>query len=238
MGFRSVFIVIVVIGLFPSCKSPSIMQKTILAEIPVQNFSKSIVLIDAGQINTPGLAITKKREEVVSDITRNYLLSLPAILEKDLQMKVFTDSTLTEQEKALLLQNDNYIRSKIMERYDANIIIIFQSYKGGFNQDYVDRLNYKGGYVDKQAQYSVFFHTTLAIIQGNQMYVKYINANKYHSQRQVRSGLLARGPGYAANKKDIAAMAHRNASYVSGLFRDRKGTMNTRGQFIEMDHGQ
>jgi len=237
--YRFTFIIIALTEILISCKSPFVVQKTILAEIPVEYYSKSLVVVDAGDVTTPGLAITKKRETVVTDIKRNYLSSLPDVLRKDLKMNVFTDTTLTEDEKKILLENNTNVREKIMKQYDANIIIIFTRYSGGFNQDYVDRLNnYKSGNIDKQAFYSVFFHTTLSIIQGNKMYVKHINASKYHTQRQVRSGLLARGPGYAANKKDIAAMAKRNASYVSGLFRDRKGTMNTRGEFIETDYRQ
>jgi hypothetical protein len=231
--FRSVFSFITVIGLFASCKTPSFMEKTILAEIPVQYYSKSIVLVDAGDVNTPGLAITKKREEVVTQIKRIYFSNLPDVLRKDLQMVVFTDTTLSEGEKALLLQNDNNVRAKVMERYKANIIILLQNYEGGFSQDEIQRSRNNDGSVDKRATYSVFFNTNLTIIQGDQLFRKRVTASRYHSQRQVLSGLLARGPGYEANKKDIAAMAERNASYVTGLFRDRKGMVNGRGEFLE-----
>ncbi|BFG70514.1 hypothetical protein KACHI17_13950 [Sediminibacterium sp. KACHI17] len=209
------------------------MQKTIMAEIPVQYYSKSIVLVDAGDVYTPGLALTKKREEVVTQIKRIYFSNLPDVLKKDLQMPVFTDTTLTEGEKALLLQNDNNVRAKIMERYKANIIILLQNYEGGFSQDEIQRSRNTDGSISKQATYSVFFNTNMTIIQGDQLYRKRITASKYHSQRQVLSGLLARGPGYEANKKDIAEMAQRNASNVSGLFRDRRGVVNGRGEFIE-----
>ena len=209
------------------------MQKTIMAEIPVQYYSKSIVLVDAGDVYTPGLVLTKKREEVVTQIKRIYFSNLPDVLKKDLQMPVFTDTALTEGEKALLLQNDNNVRAKIMERYKANIIILLQNYEGGFSQDEIQRSRNTDGSISKQATYSVFFNTNMTIIQGDQLYRKRITASKYHSQRQVLSGLLARGPGYEANKKDIAEMAQRNASNVSGLFRDRRGVVNGRGEFIE-----
>lgn len=232
---RLIIGLIIILGILPGCKSPSIIQKTILAEIPIQYYSKSIVLVDAGDVYTPGLAITKKREEVVTEIRKTYFSTyLPDILKKDLGIAVFTDSSLTEGEKALLIQNDNNIRSKIMERYKANIIIILQNYEGGFSQDYIDRSRNTDGSVDKRATYSVFFNTNLTIIQGEQLYRKRITASRYHSQRQVLSGLLARGPGYEANKKDIAAMANRNASHVSGLFRDRKGVVGGRGEFVEV----
>lgn len=233
--FRSVVVAMLLAGFFASCKSPSFIQKTILAEIPVQYYSKSIVLVDAGDINTPGLAMTKKREEVVTQIKRIYFSNLPDVLRKDLQMTVFTDASLTESEKALLLQNDNNVRVKVMERYNANIIILLQNYEGGFSQDEIQRSRNTDGSVDKRATYSVFFNTNLTIIQGDQLFRKRVTASRYHSQRQVLSGLLARGPGYEANKKDIAAMAERNASNVSGLFRDRKGVVNGRGEFVETE---
>lgn len=233
--FRSIVVALFLAGSFASCKSLSFTQKTILAEIPVQYYSKSIVLVDAGDVNTPGLVITKKREEVVTQIKRIYFSNLPDVLRKDLQMTVFTDTILTEGEKALLLQNDNNVRAKVMEHYKANIIILLQNYEGGFTQDEIQRSRNTDGSVDKRATYSVFFNTNLTIIQGDQLFRKRITASRYHSQRQVLSGLLARGPGYEANKKDIAAMAERNASNVSGLFRDRKGVVNGRGEFVETE---
>lgn len=236
--FRPVLVMITTIGVFVSCKTLSFTEKTILAEIPVQYYSKSIVVVDAGDVYTPGLAITKKREEVVTQIKRKYFSNLPDVLRKDLQMTVFTDTSLTDGEKALLLQNDNNVRAKIMEQYNANILIILQNYEGGFSQDEIQRSRNNDGSVHKQATYSVFFNTNMTIIQGDQLYRKRIIASTYHSQRQVLSGLLARGPGYEANKKHIAAMADRNASYVSGLFRDRKGLVNGRGEFVEKVDGR
>jgi hypothetical protein len=171
-------------------------------------------------------------------IKRKYFSNLPDVLRKDLQMTVFTDTSLTDGEKALLLQNDNNVRAKIMEQYKANIVIILQNYEGGFSQDEIQRSRNNDGSLNKQATYSVFFNTNMTIIQGDQLYRKRITASTYHSQRQVLSGLFARGPGYEANKKDIAAMADRNASYVSGLFRDRKGLVNGRGEFVEKVDGR
>lgn len=61
--FRFVLIMITTISVFVSCKTLSFTEKTILAEIPVQYYSKSIVLVDAGEVYTPGLAITKKEKK-------------------------------------------------------------------------------------------------------------------------------------------------------------------------------
>jgi hypothetical protein len=100
--FRFVLFIITTISVFASCKTLSFTEKTILAEIPVQYYSKSIVVVDAGEVYTPGLAITKKREEVVTQIKRKYFSNLPDVLRKDLQMVVFTDTSLTEGEKSTL----------------------------------------------------------------------------------------------------------------------------------------
>lgn len=52
--------ILVTLSIITGCKSLSFNQKTLPAEIPVQDYSKSIVVIDAGDVYTPGLAITKK----------------------------------------------------------------------------------------------------------------------------------------------------------------------------------
>ncbi len=218
------------------CKSMSFTQKTLPAEIPIQNFLKSIVVVDAGDVYTPGLAITKKREAVVTSIKNMYFSNLPDVLRKDLQLPVFRDTILTDDEKNRLLQNDDAMRLKLATKYGANIFIILQNYEGGFSQDEVVRTKNNDGSTSKTAYYSVFFNTDITVIQGDQLYRKRITASREHSNRSVLSGLLARGPGYEANKKDIISMANRNASNVSGLFRERRGLMNGRGEFIE--HGK
>jgi hypothetical protein len=221
--------------LFLACKSMSFTQKTLPAEIPVQDFAKSIVIIDAGDVYTPGLAITKKREAVVTSIKNIYFSNLPDVLRKDLQLPVFRDTILTDEEKSRLLQNDDAVRLKLATKYGANIFIVLQNYEGGFSQDEVVRTKNNDGSTSKTAYYSVFFNTDITVIQGNQLYRKRITASREHSNRSVLSGLLARGPGYEANKKDILSMANRNASNVSGLFRERRGMMNGRGEFIEQN---
>lgn len=229
---------LLIIGLIlTGCKSLSFTQKTLPAEIPVQDFSKSIVVIDAGDVYTPGLAITKKREAVVTSIKNSYFSNLPDILRKDLQISAFRDTILTDDEKKRLLQNDDAVRLKLATKYGANIFIILQNYEGGFSQDDIVRTKNNDGSTDKTAYYSVFFNTDITVIQGDQLYRKRITASREHSKRSVLSGLLARGPGYEANKKDILAMANRNAANLSGLFRERRGMMNGRGEFIEKGDG-
>jgi hypothetical protein len=220
-------------SILPGCKSLSFTQKTLPAEIPVQDYSKSIVVIDAGDVYTPGLAITKKREAVVTSIKNMYFSNLPDLLKKDLQVPAFRDTILTDDEKTKLLQNDDAVKLKLATKYGANIFIILQNYEGGFSQDEVVRTKNNDGSTNKTAYYSVFFNTDITVIQGDQLYRKRIVASREHSNRSVLSGLLARGPGYEANKKDIISMANRNASNVSGLFRERRGMMNGRGEFIE-----
>ncbi len=232
--FSSIIAGLFLIGLtLAGCKSLSFTQKTLPAEIPIQDFSKSIVVIDAGDVYTPGLALTKKREAVVTSIKNSYFANLPDVLKKDLQLSAFRDTILTDDEKKRLLQNDDAVRLKLATKYGANIFIILQNYEGGFSQDDIVRTKKNDGSTDKTAYYSVFFNTDITVIQGDQLYHKRITASREHSKRSVLSGLLARGPGYEANKKDILAMANRNASNLSGLFRERRGMMNGRGEFIE-----
>lgn len=85
----------------------------------------------------------------------------------------------------------------------------------------------------KTAYYPVFLNTDITIIQGDQLFRKRITASRKHSNRSVINGLLTRGPGYKANKKDIAEMASSNAGNLYGLFRERRGMINRRGEFIE-----
>ncbi|MDZ4071625.1 MAG: hypothetical protein U1C70_07360 [Sediminibacterium sp.] len=201
--FRFVWVIITTISVFASCKTLSFTEKTILAEIPVQYYSKSIVVVDAGEVYTPGLAITKKREEVVTQIKRKYFSNLPDVLRKDLQMTVFTDTSLTDGEKALLLQNDNNVRAKIMEQYKANIVIILQNYEGGFSQDEIQRSRNNDGSVNKQATYSVFFNTNITIIQGDQLYRKRITASTYHLKDKYSADSLHAAPATKPTKKTL-----------------------------------
>lgn len=110
-------------------QKPVVHKKTIAAEIPIMDFSKSIVVIDAGDVYTPGLAVTKKREAVVTSIKNIYCSDLPDVLRKDLQLSVFRDTILTDEEKNRLLQNDDAVRLKLATKYGANIFIILQNYE-------------------------------------------------------------------------------------------------------------
>ncbi len=211
----------------------SFTAKTYPAEIPVENPSKSVVIIEAGDVYTPGLALTKKREAVVNQIKELYLAQLPQTIRQDLQLVAFRDTSLTDAEKSQLLQNDPLVKIKLAEKYQSNIVIILRSYEGGFRQDDVVKRTNTDGSTNKTAYYSVFFETEITVLQGDRLIEKRIIASREHSQRSVLSGLLARGPGYEANRKDIHAMAMQNARQLTGLFRERYGFMNGRGEFVE-----
>jgi len=139
---------LMIVLIITGCKSLSFTQKTLPAEIPVQDYSKSIVVIDAGDVYTPGLAITKKREAVVTSIKNMYFSNLPDVLRKDLQLPAFRDTILTDDEKTRLLQNDDAVRLKLATKYGANIFIILQNYEGGFSQDEVVRTKNNDGGTD------------------------------------------------------------------------------------------
>lgn len=216
-----------------ACKTISLSPRLYPAEIQVESPSMSVVIVDAGDVYTPGLALTKKREAVVTQIKELYLSQLPEAFKRDLQLISFRDTTLSAEEQTKLLQNDPQVKMKLREKYKANLFVILRTYEGGFRQDDVVKKTNTDGSTNKTAYYSVFFETELTIIQGDRLYEKRVSASKEHSQRSVLSGLLARGPGYEANRKDIHAMAMQNAKHVTGIFRERYGYKNSRGEFVE-----
>ncbi len=66
---------------------------------------------------------------------------------------------------------------------------------------------------------TLYFNTGWIILQGKTINTRTVTASTYHSIRSIQSGLLARGPGFQANKKDILEMAEKNAFNVAQLFK-------------------
>jgi hypothetical protein len=181
--------------------------------------TKSIVLIDCGITTTTGIAIKKKREGVVKEFKNQYLVSLSKVLQDHLHLEIITDTTLSVEEKNKLLQKDSIAITTICSRYKNGIVLILKDCYSGFNQDVRKVESWDGKSTSKVATYSVFFDTGWIIVQGNSVNEKNVSASKFHSTRNVLSGLLARGPGFAANKNDILEMANQNALNVAMLFK-------------------
>lgn len=186
----------------------------------IEPTTKSIVIIDGGITNTPGLAIKKKREAVVKEVKNQYLVMLSSQLQKQNLLNIVTDTTLKDEEKNKLIKKDPGIIERLNKTYSAALILILKDCYAGFRQGAVNKVaGWDGKSTSKVAEYAVFFDTDWIILQGNSINEKTVVASKPHSSRTVQSGLLARGPGFDANKSDILEMADNNAFKVAGLFK-------------------
>ena len=218
---------IIFIFLF-GCKPILISYKTVPPQISIKDSTKSVLLIDAGNIISPGIAITQKREKVVTDIAKNYLPTLQQQLGGIIPIKtVIPDSISPVTLEQLLMHNENTIDT-LLKQYNANIILLLKSYYAGFSQDRVEKIKNSSGGTEKIVYYSVFFDLEASVFQSNEWIDKTINVNRPHSSREVFSALLARGPGYEANKKDILDMMKKNVTKFSELFLPTTETVFTK----------
>lgn len=218
MKIKSLYIILFT-GILYSCKV-SFHAPTEAIGFNIEPSTKSFVLIDGGITTTPGLAIKKKREGVVKEVKNQYLVMLGTALQKQLNLTCITDSTITTEEKTALLKKDPVAITSLSNRHNAAIVLILKDCYSGFRQGEVKKVsNWDGSNAAKIAEYFVFFDTEWIILQGSTLNEKTVSASKFHSDRSIQSGLLARGPGFAANKNDILEMAQQNAFNVSILFK-------------------
>ena len=216
---KNVFYFILFCGSLFGCKV-SFHPPTEQPGFSIDPTTKSIVLIDGGITTTTGIAIKKKREGVVKEVKNQYLVTLSNVLQDHLHLTSISDTTLTSEEKNKLLQKDSIVIANICSRYKNAIVLILKDCYSGFRQDDVRKVeSWDGKSTSKVAKYSVFFDTDWIIVQGNSVNEKTVSASKFHSDRTISSGLLARGPGFAANKNDILEMANQNALNVAMLFK-------------------
>lgn len=180
--------------------------------------TKSFVVIDGGISSAPGIAIKKKRNEVVMEIKDQYLITLSSALQKP-GINCITDTPLSADTKNILLQKDSSAIAGLRNIYKSSIILILKDCSAGFRQGDINKTKDQNGNTSKTAEYDVFFDTDWMIITDSTIHERTISASKYHSSRNVLSGLLARGPGFEANKEDILAMAKQNASSLALLFK-------------------
>jgi hypothetical protein len=210
------------------CKPLLVSYKTIPPQIPIKDSTKSVLLIDAAYTHTPGLAMTKKREKVVLDISKKYLTSLQQQIGQLLPIKAVIADSITEETYQLLLNHNENTIDTLLQQYNARIIVQLKSFNAGFSQDRVEKTKNSSGGTDKIAYYSVFFETEASIYQNNEWFDKTIHVSRPHSSRAVISALLARGPGYEANKKDIEEMMTVNIAKLCELFLSTKETIYTK----------
>src|SRR6187549_207829 len=81
------------------CKFFSVTYKTFPPEIPLQDSVGTVVIIDAADTHTPGIAITKKREEVVTQIKQDFVYHLPSAIRLNLGNPAVLDTSLSDNEK-------------------------------------------------------------------------------------------------------------------------------------------
>jgi hypothetical protein len=205
------------------CSTPMPLMESVRipAEFPVKDTTRNFLIIDAAEVMTTGIAIVKRREAVLQDVKAEYLRLVPELFETQLSMKAVIDTSVTEDQKKRILAHERNILDSLRSRHNAEIIVVFLNCYGGFEKDDVVTEKNDDGSKSKTAYYSVFFESTWKVIQNGIDKQKIIMARKPHSNRPIVSGLLARGPGFKANKKDILEMARDNAYNFTGLFQDR-----------------
>ncbi len=210
---KIILLVLICIAANYGCISTQVvMQKTPPNQKIALNASK-IVLVDLANIQARGLVLTKQREEVLKEVKQFYVKEGSQYLSEALRIPVFVD-TLQHAVKT-----QEAVVEKIQEVYGPSMVIILKTFDGGFSQETVDRTTEANGSVSKTARYDVYCTTDIIIWQNNQFYPKYLHVTRPHSERSVMSGLLARGPGYRANKGDIEEAAKANMVKMADLFR-------------------
>ncbi len=219
MKIKFLYFIPSLVLMFYGCKI-SFHNRIVPSGFNIEPGTKSFVLIDGGITSTSGIAIKKTRKGVVKEVKNQYLVMLSTVLQKQLHLNNLTDTTLTEDEKNKLLKKDSVAIANLSKKYSSAIVLILKDCYSGFRRDDVKKVvSFDGKSTSKIATYSVFFDTDWIILQGNTINEKTVTASKYHSTRSIESGLLARGPGFEANKKDILEMAEQNAFNVALLFK-------------------
>jgi hypothetical protein len=208
--------------LLSSCSILQVSYRTDPPYITIKDSSQSLVLIDAGNVKVPGVQFSKNREEVVTETKALYIDSLYQRLQHELPLTIILDSLITPDDKLKALQGDSSILAAISRQHNAALVMVLTDYSGGFSQDEVKKEKQSDGSTSKTAYYSVFFNSNWVIWQDASLRRKDVLASQPHSDRSVVSGLLARGPGYKANRKAIEGIANVNVRNVLELFKEQQ----------------
>ena len=221
-AMKNILIVLTAI-LVSSCETTApLTQNTLIpAEYKIRDSTQTFVIIDAADIMTTGIAIVKRREAVMQNVKSEYLSVVPDLVTTQLSMPVVMDTSLTLDQKSRVLQGDRNILDSLRNRHNAGVIGVLLNCYGGFEKDEVVTEKNQDGSKSKTAYYSVFFESTWQVIVDNINQQKIIMARRPHSSRPIISGLLARGPGFKANRKDLLEISRENAYEFTGLFQDR-----------------
>jgi len=208
--------------LFSQCKILQVSYRTEPPFIAIKDSAKALVIIDAGTVAVPGIAMVNKREEVVKETKELYMDSLYLRLQRELPIPVIIDSLINPDDKFKVSQGDTGVLAAIAQQHNAALVMVLTDYGGGFSQEGVRKEKAADGTTSKTASYDVFFNTNWIIWQQDTLRRKDVLASEPHSERTVFSGLLARGPGYKANRKAIEYIANTNVRNVLELFKEQQ----------------
>ena len=206
-----------------ACETTAPLTRNILipAEYRIKDSTQTFLIIDAAEVLTTGIAIVKRREAVMQNVKTEYLSVVPDLVTMQLSMPVVIDTSLTNDQKNRIVMGDKRIIDTLRSRHNAGVIGVLLNCYGGFEKDDVVTEKNQDGSKSKTAFYSVFFESTWQVIADDVFQQKTIMARKPHSSRPIISGLLARGPGFKANRKDLLEISRENAYNFTGLFQDR-----------------
>jgi len=227
---------------FFSCKPPvyTYRYKTLPAEIEIIDTSKSVLLVNAEILPTNSIAdlvqtsidtkayskiemgLDNVNSEIVSVAKSNYIQSLSKDLEEGLKMHVEIAKQLDKNELELLLSKNPGVANKLMNKYNAGIIIIIKSEVGGFKLNKIDKIKYtETNKLSKTASYDVFYETKALIIQDDNFLDRDIYVSKYHSERTVSRDMPMKLPRASRNKADINTVSRENSKKLSQLFMEK-----------------
>ncbi|MFN3795303.1 MAG: hypothetical protein ACK4RX_11635 [Chitinophagaceae bacterium] len=132
-----------------SCKSVQVVMEKKPPEIQLSLNTEKIVLVDLANIQARGLVMTKQREEVLQEIKQFYFKEGSKYLADALSIHVVVDTTKHS------MKTPETVVQEVQQTYGPALVILVNSFDGGFNQETVNRERNNDGSVSKTAQYSV-----------------------------------------------------------------------------------
>jgi len=228
--------------LISSCKPPvyTYRYKTIPAEIEILDTTKAVLLVNAEvlpdnpnadlvqtsvnlkEYSTNEMGIDKVNSEIVNVSKSNFIHYLTNDLHDGLKIRVEIATHIEKNEMELLLSKNPGVANKLMNKYDAGIIIVIKSEEGGFKLNKIDKIKYTGNNkFSKTALYDVFYDTKALIIQDDNFLDRDIYVSKYHSERSVSKDMPMKLPKPSRNKADINTVSKDNSKKLTQLFMEK-----------------
>jgi tetratricopeptide (TPR) repeat protein len=110
---------------------------------------------------------------------------------------------------------------QLASKYQADYILALENYDASFVQDEIIRSKNNDGSTKKVARYSLAIQSSWVLYDKHGRSFKELRGNvaKYHSQREVLSGLLAIGPALGSNTKFVQEVSIDAGKHVSDYFK-------------------